>query len=77
MIKKGPKGRAVFKELFPFNNFGIEYSSPKIDAVNKITKIDLRPNIKPSPDNNLASPKPIASTFFIFLYKNIIIQINK
>ena len=71
------KVEQIFKELFPNNNFGIEYNSPKIDAVNKIIKIDLRPNIKPSPDNNFASPKPIASTFLNFLYKNIIIHIKK
>ena len=49
----------------------------KIEEKNKIKGIDIHPNQKPIADNNLASPNPMPSLFFNFLYPKIIIQIIK
>ena len=74
-IKNGPKGIADLRELFLVNNLGTENTIPKIAAIKIIKKIDWIPNRNPRPDKSFASPKPIASTFLIFLYKIIINQI--
>ncbi len=68
---------AVLRELFPVIKLGIEKIKPRIAAINSVIKIDWKPNKNPIPAKSLASPKPIASTFLIFLYKTIINQITK
>ena len=62
---------------FFFNSEPAEKKSPEIDEKNNITGIDCQPKKQPKADINFASPSPIASIFFNFLYIKIINHIDK
>ena len=64
----------VCKFFFLFIIDGITEISPIIEEKNKIKGTDCQPKKNPSAAINLASPKPIASTFFNLSYKKIINQ---
>ena len=73
----GPKGILVLRVDFFFNNELDANNNPEIDDRNNITGIDCHPKKQPKAVINFASPNPIASIFFKFLYIKIIIQIEK
>ena len=67
MTIKGPKGIWVLRFLELFNSEGITEIKPNIADKNNIKITDCQPKRKPIAAINFASPKPIASTFLIFL----------
>ena len=70
-------GFLPFKFLVLFINDGRTIKSAIIDEKNNINGMDFKPKKVPIAAISLASPKPIASKFFNFLYKKIIIHIVK
>ena len=58
------------------NKSGMANANATKDEKNKIKGIDTHPNQKPIADKSFASPKPIPSLFFNFLYPKIIIHMT-
>ena len=67
VIINGPKGIFDLRFFFLLIKDGITKINPSTADTKRTKGIDSQPNNKPMPAINLASPRPIPSTFFITL----------
>lgn len=71
----GPKGILVCKFFVLLSKLGTFVINAIKEEKNKIKGRQIQPNQKPIAAKSFASPNPIPSIFFNFLYKKIINQI--